>query len=68
MPKERVTLERKYRKGARVLPEHLTQHTMKHIPADHRITKIEFVADGLIEVDDVEHVFHTLRVLIKPPQ
>jgi len=63
--KEAVTLERKYRKGQHILPQEFTQRSMKHIPERYTIQRIDMLADGLVELDGVEHVFHTLRVIMK---
>jgi len=63
--KERLILERKYKKGDYILSQEFTQRSMKHIPEQFTIQRIDMLADGLVELDGVEYVFHTLRVIMK---
>ena len=67
MAREKLLLERKYKKGSYQLQPQFTHRSMKHIPPDHIIEQIDMLSDGLVEVDGKEYAFHTLRVLIKMP-
>lgn len=64
--KERVLLHMEYRKGTKqVLPDKVKASVLAHVNSGYEIAAIEITADGALERDGQEYVFHDLRVLLK---
>lgn len=63
--KEKLILERKYRKGSYVFQPVFTPKELPHVTPGCEIKRMEMLADGLVEVDGKEYTFHTVRILIQ---
>lgn len=63
-PKERVTLDVRYKRGNLVQPLHVTQN-LDHLGAQHFVREMDIERQGYLERDGKQYMFQTIRFLIE---
>lgn len=63
-PKERITLDVRYKRGNLVSPELVTQN-LDHLHADQLVREMDIERMGYLERDGKQYTFQTIRFLIE---